>query len=58
MPMFRTDVWNIRRMAVMMENICGTVATKKPLEKERYFMFFDFKEQEAGNGREKFADSI
>lgn len=58
MPMFRTDVWNIRRMAVMMENICGTVGTKKPVEKERYFMFFDFKEQEAGNGREKFADSI
>lgn len=58
MPMFRTDVWNIRRLAVMMENICGTVATKKPVEKERYFMFFDFKEQEAGNGREKFADSI
>ena len=58
MPMFQTDVWKMRRLAVMMENICGTVATKKPVEKERYFMFFDFKEQEAGNGREKFADSI
>ncbi len=58
MPMFQTDVWKMRRLAVMMEHICGDAATKKPVEKERYFMFFDFKEQEAGNGREKFADSI
>lgn len=58
MPMFQADVWNIRRMAVIMDNICGTAATKKPVERERYFMFFNFKEQEAGNGREESDGSI
>ena len=58
MPMFQTDVWKMRRLAVMMEHICGAAATKKPVEKERYFMFFNFKEQEAGNGREKSAGCI
>lgn len=58
MPMFQTDVWNMRRLAVMMDDICGAAATKKPVEKERYFMFFDFKEQEVWNGSEKFTDSI
>ncbi len=58
MPMFQTDVWKMRRLAVMMEHICGAAATKKTVEKERYFMFFDFKEQEAGNGREKSAGCI
>ncbi len=58
MPMFQTDVWNMRRLFGMVENICGTAATKKPVEKERYFMFFDFKEQEVWNGSEKFTDSI
>lgn len=58
MPMFQTDIWNMRRLAVMTENICGAAATKKPVEKERYFMFYNFKEQEAGNGREESAGCI
>ncbi len=52
MPMFQADVWNMRRLFGMVENICGTAAAKKPVEKERYLMFFDFKEQETWRGVE------
>lgn len=46
-PLFMTEVWELRRTKnVILELLGGTATTVKTVEKERYFMFFDFKEQE------------
>ena len=58
MPMFQTDVWNMRRVISIVKNVCGTATTKKTVEKERYFMFFNFKEQETENGRKEATDCV
>ena len=41
-PMFITDVWTMRRQWVLLEQLCGTVTTEKTVEKEHFYMFFDF----------------
>lgn len=54
-PMFMRDVWDMRRSALLIRRmLSGIGATKKKAEeKERYFVFFDFREQEdEGDGRE------
>lgn len=45
MPMFRMEVWSLRRMFYCIESM--SVQTKKKEEKlEKYYMFFDFKKEE------------
>lgn len=50
MPMFQSDVWQLRKVFYSLGGICGTGTTEKTVEKEHYFMFFDFEEKEAGYG--------
>lgn len=49
-PMFQSDVWQRRRVFHQLESICGTVTTEKTVEKEHFYMFFDFDKKEAGYG--------
>lgn len=49
-PMFLTDVWTMRRKWILLEQLCGTVTTKKTVEKEHFFMFFDFDKKEVSYG--------
>lgn len=52
MPLFMHEVWEMRRTKeLMLELLSGTVTTKKTVEKEHYFMFFDFKDKEVQHGR-------
>ena len=53
MPMFRSDVWQWRKIFNSLGRISGTGTTQKTVEKERYFMFFDFKEQEVEYGKQR-----
>lgn len=53
MPMFQSQVWSMRRLLKRIESFSGTVTTQKTVEKEHYFMFFDFKEQEAEDGNQQ-----
>ena len=56
MPMFMHQVWEMRRTGLLMQNLFGGIGTtqKNAEEKERYFMFFNLKEQEELNhGREE-----
>lgn len=46
MPMFFTDVWNMRRQCILLEQLCGTVTTEKTVEKEHFYMFFDFEKED------------
>lgn len=49
MPMFMHQVWEMRRTAMLMRNLFGGIETTvKTMEKERYFMFFNFDGQEEG----------
>ena len=50
MPMFQSDVWHWRRTFKSLDNMCGTVTTEKTVEKEHFFMFFDFDKKEVPNG--------
>ena len=52
MPMFFSDIWHWRRMFYSLERLGGTVTTEKTVEKERYFMFFDFRGQEVQYGNQ------
>ena len=58
-PIFMHQVWEMRRTGVQMGALMrslfsGTGTAKKPVEKEHYFMFFDFNEQEESeHGREE-----
>lgn len=45
-PMFITDVWTMRRHWCLLEQLCGTVTTEKTVEKEHFFVFFDFDKKE------------
>lgn len=50
MPMFMYQVWEMRRTAMLMRNLFGGIETTvKTMEKERYFMFFNFDGQEEGH---------
>lgn len=49
-PMFQSDVWHWRRIFNSLGNMCGTVTTEKTVEKEHFYMFFDFEEREAQYG--------
>lgn len=50
-PLYFSEVWHFRRVFSLLKNISGTETTQKTVEKERYFMFFDFKSQEVENER-------
>jgi len=49
-PIFITDVWNMRRQWCLVEQLCGTVTTEKTVEKEHFFIFFDFDKKEVNYG--------
>lgn len=54
MPMFAHEVWEMRRTVMLMRNLFGGIGTTvKTMEKERYFMFFYFDEQEGNYGNER-----
>lgn len=50
MPMFQSDVWHWRKIFNSLGSICGTVTTEKTVEKEHFYMFFDFEEKEERYG--------
>ena len=52
-PFYFSEVWHFRRTFSFLSNISGTETTQKTVEKERYFMFFDFKEQEVEYGNQR-----
>lgn len=52
-PLYFSEVWHFRRAFSLLKNISGTGTTQKTVEKERYFMFFDFKEQEVEYGNQR-----
>lgn len=54
MPLFMHQVWEIRRTGVLMQELLrGTVTTEKTVEKEHFYMFFDFEEKEAQYGEQR-----
>lgn len=53
MPMFQSDVWQWRKILHSLESIGGTVTTEKTVEKEHFYMFFDFEEKEAQYGEQR-----
>lgn len=46
MPMFQSQIWSMRRFIKKMENTSGTVNTQKTVEKERFYLFFDYDKKE------------
>jgi type I restriction-modification system DNA methylase subunit len=46
MPMFQSKVWSMRRFIKKMGNTSGTVNTQKTVEKERFYLFFDYDKKE------------
>lgn len=53
MPMFQSDVWHWRKIFNSLGSICGTATTKKTVEKEHFFVFFDFEEKEVLYGEQR-----
>ena len=53
MPMFQSDVWQWRKIFHSLGSICGTVTTEKTVEKEHFYIFFDFEEKEAQYGEQR-----
>lgn len=53
MPMFQSDVWQWRKIFHSLGSMGGTVTTEKTVEKEHFYMFFDFEEKEAQYGNER-----
>lgn len=53
MPMFQSDVWQWRKIFHSLESMSGTVTTEKTVEKEHFYMFFDFEEKEAQYGNQR-----
>lgn len=49
-PMFSSNVWSMRRAIRMIGAMGGTETTQKTVEKEHFYMFFDFKKKEANYG--------
>lgn len=52
MPMFHSDIWQWRRIFNSLGRIGGTVTTEKTVEKEHFYMFFNFEEKEVSYGSE------
>lgn len=50
MPMFQSNVWHCRKLFHSLGSIGGTATTVKTVEKEHFYMFFDFEEKEAQHG--------
>ena len=50
MPMFQSKIWQWRRTFKSLESMCGTVTTEKKVEKERFYVFFDFDKEEVSYG--------
>lgn len=50
MPMFQSEVWHWRKIFNSLGSMCGTVTTEKTVEKEHFYMFFDFDETEVQYG--------
>ena len=50
MPMFQSDVWRWRRIFNSLGSMGGTATTEKTVEKEHFFMFFDFDNKEVNYG--------
>ena len=50
MPMFQSDIWQWRKIFHSLGSMGGTVTTEKTVEKEQFYMFFDFEEKEVPNG--------
>lgn len=48
MPMYFSEVWRLRRLFHSMDRIVGTGTNKKPVEKEHFYVFFDFEEEKGG----------
>ena len=59
-PLFMHQVWEMRRTGEIIKNLFGgTATTEKTVEKEHYYMFFDFDEQEERkHGRKEIATGI
>ena len=48
-PLFMHDIWEMRREKELLLGLFGgTVTTEKTVEKEHFFVFFDFDRKEAG----------
>ena len=54
MPMFQSDVWTLRRLFKSMGSMGGAATTEKTVEKEHFFMFFEFDEKEDHYGEHEF----
>lgn len=50
MPMFQNQIWTWRRLFQSMDGLGGTATTKKTVEKEHFYMFFDFDKKEEAYG--------
>ena len=50
MPMFLSDIWVLRRTFRAIGNMNGTATIKKAVEKEHFYMFFDFDKKEVSYG--------
>ena len=54
-PLFMHQTWEIRRTGLIMQELFrGTATTEKTVEKEHYYMFFDFDEKEDHYGEHEF----
>ncbi|MDE6905529.1 MAG: N-6 DNA methylase [Lachnospiraceae bacterium] len=50
MPLFMHQTWEMRRTAMLMRNLFGGIETTvKTMEKEHFYMFFDFDKKEVAN---------
>ena len=50
MPMFQNQIWTWRRLFQSMDGLGGTATTEKTVEKEHFYMFFDFDKKEEAYG--------
>lgn len=50
MPMFLSGVWHWRQAFKLLENMGGTGTTGKTVEKEHFYVFFDFDKKEVIHG--------
>lgn len=53
-PLFMHDIWEVRRTKELLLGLFGgTATTVKTVEKEHFYMFFDFEEKEAQYGNQR-----
>lgn len=54
MPLFMHDIWEMRRTKELLLELFGqTITTEEKMEKEHFFMFFDFEKKEVKYGDER-----